>query len=241
MGTAQKVKDILKSVTKKDDKGSAQNLQIYRIMKIVDIKIDKRNREATEEDVKNIASSMKIVGQIVPVLITPKNDLIDGERRLRGLLLNGETDIKVLIQKENSNIVKLSANYFRENFSVEYIQKLFKKELRRDGMNQKKLASTYGVTPGRVSQIMSYEKKKPVKKPEPKVEKPKKEEQKPKKEVKKGSVTLRPVEGVKLVIDEMKVLATFTLTNANLKSPVKFIETLAHEVNWAGTIREARE
>ena len=73
---------------------------------ISDIKIRKRIRKDLG-DVEALAESLKRYGQISPIVITKKNILIAGERRLAAAKLLGWRTVNALISERSSELDRL--------------------------------------------------------------------------------------------------------------------------------------
>lgn len=76
-------------------------------------------------DIKELAKSFEALGQIVPIVITDKNELIDGARRLSAcIILNREIFcvIRENINDEEMKALELEANIKRKNFT--YVEEL---------------------------------------------------------------------------------------------------------------------
>ena len=67
-------------------------------IKIEDIKRGERLRPIDRSKVKDLADSIKEVGLIHPIVLTPDNVLVSGEHRIEAMLLNGETEIEYTVK-----------------------------------------------------------------------------------------------------------------------------------------------
>lgn len=87
---------------------------------IDDIKVKKRIRQDLG-DISSLAESLKRFGQICPIVITKKNVLIAGERRLEAARSLGWRTISVVVAEISDELTKLEyeieENYQRKDFS----------------------------------------------------------------------------------------------------------------------------
>jgi len=193
---------------------------------IENISMDNENREATEKAVDELAESIKQNGLIVPIIIDENNNLIDGERRLRACVKLGVVDIPAIVRTGKKQVGSVITNVQRENFTKEYLQKRFKKELKKRGMTQEKLADKYGMTQGRVSQIVGKRKKVT------------KEKQETKKKATgligvKNKVVVEVAKNINLIIGKKEVKIVFELSNEDLEQPKTALRKLVTEVDFA--------
>jgi len=97
---------------------------------INDIKVRKRIRKELG-DVGALAESLKRYGQISPILISKKNILIAGQRRLEAAKILGWRSINAIISENNSELahleVELEENIQRQDFSMEEIAEATRK------------------------------------------------------------------------------------------------------------------
>ena len=100
------------------------------LVPIEKIKVKKRIRKDLG-DIAGLADSMKRYGQISPILITKKNDLIAGGRRLEAARSLGWTNINAVIAEIPDELSKLEyeleENIQRRDFSQAEIQEAFQK------------------------------------------------------------------------------------------------------------------
>lgn len=207
-------------------------------VKMVDVDsvaLDSENREATEKAVAELAESINKNGLFVPVIVDDKNNLIDGERRLRAVSSLGIRQIPAIVRKVKREAGSVLTNVQRENFTKEYLQKRFKKELRKRGMTQAKLAKKYGLTQGRISQIVGKRKKATKKKA--------------KQKKKLGSKSILNVTGktvadvaknISLIVGKKEVRVVFELSNKDLEQPKTALRKLLMEVDFS-TVEKVRE
>ena len=100
------------------------------LVPIEDIKVKKRLRKEMG-DIAGLADSMKRFGQISPILITKRNVLIAGGRRLEAARSLGWRTINVVIAEVPDELTRLEyeleENLQRRDFSTEEIQEASKK------------------------------------------------------------------------------------------------------------------
>ena len=102
------------------------------LVPIEDIKVKKRIRKEMG-DVSSLAESMKRFGQICPILITKKNVLIAGERRLEAARSLGWNNINAVVAEIPDELTKLEyeleENIQRKDFTPaeaqEAVQKIY--------------------------------------------------------------------------------------------------------------------
>ena len=95
------------------------------LVPVEDIKVTKRIRKE-KEDINALAESMKRFGQISPIVITKKNVLIAGERRLEAARSLGWRTINVVIAEIPDEVTQLEyeleENIQRRDFTSEEIE-----------------------------------------------------------------------------------------------------------------------
>ena len=100
------------------------------LVPINDIKVTKRVRK-DQGDIAGLAESMKRFGQISPILVTKKNVLIAGGRRLEAARSLGWTNINVVVAEIPDELSKLEyeleENIQRMGFSEGEVQEAAKK------------------------------------------------------------------------------------------------------------------
>lgn len=207
------------------------NVQMTEIDSIV---FDPQNREATDEAVSEISESIKQNGLIVPIIIDGENNLVDGERRLRACKKLGVASVPAIIRNEKTDAGSVLSNLQRENFSKEYLQKRFKKELKKSGVTQTTLAEKYGMTQGRVSQIVGKRKEATRKK------------QKEKKKTTavlgvQGKAVFEVAKNINLVIGKKEVKVVFELSNKDLEQPKTALRKLVTETDFGAVERIRNE
>lgn len=69
-----------------------------KTVKISDIRITDRKRAISPEKVSGLADSIKAVGLLNPISITPSNALISGLHRLEATKLLGHLDIDAIVK-----------------------------------------------------------------------------------------------------------------------------------------------
>ena len=97
---------------------------------ISEIKIKKRIRK-NMGDIEALAESLKRYGQISPIVITKKNVLIAGERRLAAAKLLGWRTVNALISERSSELDRLEIeaeeNLQRRDFTSEEVAEAARK------------------------------------------------------------------------------------------------------------------
>jgi len=92
------------------------------LIRIADIKVNKRIRK-NSGDITALADSMKRYGQICPIVITKKNNLLAGGRRLEAARLLGWRTINAVIAEIPKGLSKLEyeveENVQRRDFTKE--------------------------------------------------------------------------------------------------------------------------
>jgi len=95
------------------------------LVPVEDIKVTKRIRKE-KEDINALAESMKRFGQISPIVITKKNVLIAGERRLEAARSLGWRTINAVIAEIPDEVTQLEyeleENIQRRDFTSEEIE-----------------------------------------------------------------------------------------------------------------------
>ena len=105
---------------------------------VADIKVKKRIRKE-HGDISSLAESLKKFGQINPIVITKKNILIAGERRLKAAKMLGWKTINAVIVDASGSLAKLEfeaeENFQRLDFTPEETAEAIKKinKLRNPG------------------------------------------------------------------------------------------------------------
>ncbi|TXT53423.1 MAG: hypothetical protein BAJALOKI1v1_2440007, partial [Promethearchaeota archaeon] len=251
------VDDILEAIEKEEEEPEedvevieheiAEDVEGDGIIEIEtnDIIIDVENREATEEAVEQMKRSIKANGVLVPVMIDGCGNLIDGERRVRACLdLEIEKIPTMVVEPNKIDSARIVTNFVRENFSEEYLKKVFEQEL--EDATQQDIADKYGITQARVSQIVNRDKDKKRKKGKDKSKK-KEKEKKEKKKAKRKSITGEDIidvvevnDDIVLAISEKGVDVVFSLSNKDLENVIGAISSRVSEVDWS-VIDEIRE
>jgi len=97
---------------------------------IKDIIVRKRIRKDMG-DIEALAESLKRYGQISPIMISPKNVLIAGERRLEAAKYLGWRTINAVISETSSELARLELeveeNMQRRDFNMEEVAEATKK------------------------------------------------------------------------------------------------------------------
>jgi ParB family chromosome partitioning protein len=97
---------------------------------IEDVKVKRRIRKDLG-DIDTLAESLKLFGQINPVVITPKNVLISGQRRLEAAKALGWRTINAVIQEFPDALSKLEyeveENIQRRDFTPQEIAEATKR------------------------------------------------------------------------------------------------------------------
>jgi ParB family chromosome partitioning protein len=97
---------------------------------IEDIKVKRRIRKNLE-DIEILAESLKIFGQISPIVITSKNVLISGQRRLEAARALGWRTINAVIQEFPDALSKLEyemeENIQRRDFTPQEVAEATKR------------------------------------------------------------------------------------------------------------------
>jgi len=97
---------------------------------IKDIIVRKRIRKDMG-DIEALAESLKRYGQISPIMISPKNVLIAGERRLEAAKYLGWRNINAVISESSSELARLELeveeNMQRRDFNMEEVAEATKK------------------------------------------------------------------------------------------------------------------
>jgi len=97
---------------------------------IKDIIVKKRIRRDMG-DIEALAESLKRYGQISPIMISPKNVLIAGERRLEAAKYLGWRSINAVISESSSELARLELeveeNMQRRDFNMEEVAEATKK------------------------------------------------------------------------------------------------------------------
>lgn len=92
--------------------------------KISDIVIGRRIREDLG-DIENMAATMKIVGQLRDVLISPDNKLIAGRRIIESAKLAGFDKVNVDIRKTNNPLLmELIENSHRKSYTIQELDEI---------------------------------------------------------------------------------------------------------------------
>jgi ParB family chromosome partitioning protein len=113
---------------------------------ISDIKVKKRIRREMG-DVAALAESLKRYGQISPIVISKKNQLIAGHRRLEAAKMLGWRTINAIISESANDLnrleLELEENIQRRDFSMEEIAEATKSldRLRNPGFFRRLLAA----------------------------------------------------------------------------------------------------
>ncbi len=102
--------------------------QFFKRLAPSSIIVNKRVRRDTG-DLTPLMESLKQYGQLSPIIINSKNELIAGERRLAAAKKLGWPAIDALVIERNSELDKLQIeveeNIQRSNFTMEEIQEAF--------------------------------------------------------------------------------------------------------------------
>jgi len=202
---------------------------------VASIVLDTENREAPEDKVRELAESIKLNGLIVPIIVGEDYKLIDGERRCRACALLGVELIPAVVRIEKQEAGAVLSNVQRENFSQKYLKDRFTKELKGRSMNQTKLAEKYGMTQGRVSQIVGKRK--------PETEKKAKAKKKKTPTPAVGTQNKAVVEvakNINLIIGKREVKVVFEMSNADLQQPKTALRKLLMEIDFA-VVSQVRE
>ncbi|MGH9059873.1 MAG: ParB N-terminal domain-containing protein, partial [Acidimicrobiales bacterium] len=96
------------------------------IIPIDQITVDrKRFREATG-DMEGLAQSILTFGQLVPIILDDKHELLDGFRRYSACKMNGATEVEVILRQDVSELlareIELEANLQRQDMSWQETQ-----------------------------------------------------------------------------------------------------------------------
>jgi len=116
--------------------------------------------------IKQLAESIRLVGQITPVIVTPCSEdgydaeLIDGERRLRACLL-GNMPIKAILESDGDAaeryVRSVAANFCRQGHdAVEILEAVL--ALKAAGRTVAEIAGIFGKTASWVAQYMQLRK-----------------------------------------------------------------------------------
>ena len=201
--------------------------------KISELKFIKRNRSADPATVKILAKSIKAVGLMVPIIINPKDEIIDGERRTRAHTEAGLKNIECIVRDKDFEIGSIIANYFRKNYSGEEVTQRIKYMLDKGGMNQKEVAGALGLTAGRISQLLTEDSKDP--------EQAKRGGRQKKKPAKFDTSAVLP-EGVAMRVTDKRVTLTFKLDELGMKDPLETITKRYKEIKgFKNVVAMARE
>jgi ParB family chromosome partitioning protein len=84
--------------------------------RISQIRIGKRIRQ-DHGDLKPMAENFRELGVLQPVVISPNNDLLAGERRLKAAKLAGLNDVPITVSDADPLLVEFSENTFRKAFT----------------------------------------------------------------------------------------------------------------------------
>ena len=127
--------------------------------KIVKIPLDKitpnpyqPRRDFDREELEGLALSIKKQGLLQPVVVRSVGDhyeMVAGERRLRAVQINGETEIASIIRAytdvESMNLALLE-NLQRQNLNPMEVANAFGRLMREGGMTQEELSDKLGIS-----------------------------------------------------------------------------------------------
>ncbi len=131
-----------------------------KYIKLEDIKIDENQPRTTfnENELNNLAISIKEIGILQPILITSDNTIIDGERRYRASkIANLENIPCYTIQSLPNNQIELAqiiANTNRSDLTGLEIAKAVKKIL-ETGLDKKDVAKLLNKQPSYISRLVA--------------------------------------------------------------------------------------
>lgn len=211
---------------------SGLSLPRAKMIPIESIELDPENRMATEEAVSELAQSIRDNGLIVPIIVDGQNNLVDGERRLRACASLGVATIPAVVIETNKEAVMVVTNVQRENFTNAYMKERFSKELKRRGVTQQILAEKYGLTQGRISQIVGKRKSETQKKTKEKAKKKKKAKTAQSATASQGKAVVEVASNINLIIGKREVKVVFELSNADLQQPKTALRKLLMEVDF---------
>jgi ParB/RepB/Spo0J family partition protein len=125
-------------------------------------KTAKQIREVREDaDLRRLGESMKVHGQLQPVVAKPDGTILCGERRYRAAQLVGMTELSVVIadrplSDSEVKIIQLIENIHRADLkAIEQVDGLEELARLNPGMNNKDLAELLNIDPSMVTRLRS--------------------------------------------------------------------------------------
>lgn len=153
--------DVIRSEREKEAVIS-ENENIERIEEIdidlIDLSENQPRKIFNEEEIEELANSIKSVGLIQPLVVQKKGDkyvLIAGERRLRACKLAGVKKIKCIVKVyENPLEIALIENIQRKDLNPYEKALAFKRLMDEFGYTQEELAKRLGISRSKVANTL---------------------------------------------------------------------------------------
>ena len=173
MSFKDKITKKNKPVIKKDlkaDSAIGVTIEDVKNERYIYIELDKiednpyqPRKEYDEEQLENLAQSIKSNGLLQPIIVAPHPDkpnffiTVYGHRRIRAIKINGEQKIKAIVRHISQSDMQVQAlieNIQRENLSI-FEEALAYKALHDTGLNITQLAKSIGKSRTVVSKTLS--------------------------------------------------------------------------------------
>lgn len=153
--------DVISSEKEKEEVISEEE-NIERIEEIdidlIDLSENQPRKIFNEEEIEELANSIKSVGLIQPLVVQKKGDkyvLIAGERRLRACKLAGIQKVKCIVKEyENPLEIALIENIQRKDLNPYEKALAFKRLMDEFGYTQEELAKRLGISRSKVANIL---------------------------------------------------------------------------------------
>ncbi|ADL43553.1 parB-like partition protein [Caldicellulosiruptor obsidiansis OB47] len=140
-----------------DDKENIEKIEEINI-ELIELSENQPRKVFNEEEIEELASSIKSVGLIQPLVVQKKGDkyvLIAGERRLRACKIAGIEKVKCIIKEyENPLEIALIENIQRKDLNPYEKALAFKRLMDEFGYTQEELARRLGISRSKVANTL---------------------------------------------------------------------------------------